>query len=338
MQANTRARSGDQPPRRARVRRWMRAFGIVGIALLLAGFATRAWLLRDPTPYFDARRGSIERVAADPARDSAGTSEQDVHVESSSGLGIDLAIRRPSFTVTDSGQLKRPLFLILGGHERGKGAAALIGDTRGAVFASLEYPFEGNHRAKGLEIVAQVPLIRRALYDTPPAVQLALDYLLSRPDVDPTRVELVGASFGAPFATIAAARDARVTRLWLAHGGGDTHAMIDRGLEKEIAQPWLRAPVSRLADLLASGPRFTPERWIAQVAPRPVVMLNAEDDEKIPRRSVDILYDSALAPKELVWLPGKHMQGNRPDVLRRLVDAVLERADLSVASATPTAP
>lgn len=298
----------------------------LGVALGLL-----AWLLRDPTAHFDQRRGRILAVERESVVDSLGTREAHLRVTSTSHLRVELAIRRPSYTPQDSGQVRRPLFLILGGHERGKGAGALIGDTRGAVFASMEYPFEGNHRAKGLAIVAQVPLIRRALYDTPPAAQIALDYLLARPDVDPTRVELVGASFGAPFATIVAARDPRVTRLWLAHGGGDTHAMIDRGLEKEIGNRFLRAPVSALANLLASGPRFTPERWIANVAPRPVVMLNAEDDEKIPRRSVEILYAAASAPKELIWLPGNHMQGNRPEVLQRLIEAVLTRADLPAA-------
>jgi dienelactone hydrolase len=303
---------------------------------LTSAIAMRAYLLRDPVPYFEARRGTLVTVEEESSTDSAGTRELHLRLTSSTGQRIALAIRRPVPNAADSGQVRRPLFLILGGHERGKGAGALIGDTRGAIFASMEYPFEGNHRAKGLEIVAQVPLIRRALYDTPPAVHLVLDYLLARPDVDSTRVELVGASFGAPFATIAAARDARITRLWLAHGGGDTYAMIDRGLEKEIGSPVLRRPVSHLANLLASGPRFTPERWIAQVAPRPVVMLNAEEDEKIPRRSVEILYEAASQPKELVWLPGNHMQGNRPDVLRRLVDAMLTRMDLSIADPAAT--
>lgn len=302
---------------------------------LIGAAAMLAWLLRDPVPYFEARRGQVTAVEEESTTDSAGVRETHLRLTSNTGQRIALAIRRPIPAATERDSSRRPLFLILGGHERGRGAGALIGDTRGAVFASLEYPFEGNHRAKGLEIVAQVPLIRRALYDTPPAVHLALDYLLARADVDSTRVELVGASFGAPFATIAAARDPRVTRLWLAHGGGDTHAMIDRGLEKEIPNRWLRAPVSHLANVLASGPRFTPERWIAQVAPRPVVMLNAEQDEKIPRRSVEILYAAALAPKELVWLPGNHMQGNRPDVLRRLVDAMMVRAYPSSAATQP---
>ncbi len=302
-----------------------RLIASLALAMLAIFAAAVLWLQRDPLPHFDARRGTLLRAHSGPERVDGSTIEQDVTVEGTSGLTITLAIRRPADFTAD---VQRPLFLVLGGHERGKGAAALIGDTRGAIFASLEYPFDGDHRAKGLAVLAQVPAIRRALFDTPPAVQLALDYLLARPDVDPARVELVGASFGTPFATIAAARDTRITRLWLAHGGGDTWALIDRGLEKEIGNRFLRWPVTHLANTLANGPNFTPEKWIGQVAPRPVVMLNATDDEKIPRRSVDILYAAAGDPKELVWLPGLHMQGNRPDVLRQLIDAVMARTDL----------
>jgi len=330
----------------------LRVIASFAIAKLAIFVLITLWLVRDPRPHFDARRGTlVETIVAEP-RVENGTSEQDVTLVGSSGLRITLAIRRPATdaaanatidTTSAAGSspdgFRRPLFLVLGGHERGKGAAALIGDTRGAVFASLEYPFDGDHRAKGLATLAQVPAIRRALFDTPPAVQLALDYLLSRPDIDPARVELVGASFGTPFATIAAARDKRVTRLWLAHGGGDVRSLIDRGLEKEIANRWLRAPVTSLAHVLANGRHFTPERWIAVVAPRPIVMMNATEDEKIPKRSVEILYAAAREPKELIWLPGAHMQGSRPEVIRSLIDAVLRRADLTpLPSSAPARP
>lgn len=306
-----------------------------GVKLAAATVLT-LWLLRDPTAHFDRRQQPIARVVERPAQDDGVTQEQEVRVESASGLGVELAIRRASATETPI--RRRPLFLILGGHERGKGAAALIGDTRGAIFASLEYPFDGNHRANGLAVVAEIPAIRRAFYDTPPAVSIALDYLLARPDVDPTRVELVGASFGAPFATIAAARDPRVTRLWLAHGGGDSRRLIDRGLERDVPWAILRYPLSVVANVVASGPRFTPERWIAAVAPRPVTMLNATEDEKIPRESVELLYAAALDPKELVWLPGQHMQGNRPEVLKQVIDAVLERTGLPDTEQPASAP
>lgn len=315
-------RSSSAKPVRRRLR-W------AALGLLFTTAAGTAYLLRDPEPVFDARRGTLVSVDTAATVPDSTAREQVVTLQSSTGLTVRLAVRTPHERVDSAAAgavVKRPLFVVLGGHQRGMRAGALVGDPRGTIFASLEYPYEGDHKAKGLAVVAQVPAIRRAFYDTPPAVSLALDHLLARPDVDPTRVELVGASFGAPFATIAAARDPRVSRLWIAHGGGKPFRMIDQGLKRDIPIAPLRWPVAGLATLLASGPRFAPERWIARVAPRPVVMLSATDDERIPRESVDALWDAMQAPRERVWLPGKHMQGDRPDVLRTLVDSVLTRA------------
>lgn len=297
-------------------------FATAGIVLLV--FGGGAWLLRDPEPVFTARTGRLVRVDTLAMRHDRGMLEQELALVSATGLRVRVAVRRPAPAPRDTA--RRMLFLLLGGHERGRGAAALVADTRGTVVASFDYPFDGDHRAKGLAVVLQVPPIRRALYDSPPAVTLTLDYLLSRPDVDPARVELVGASFGASFATIAAARDRRVARLWIAHGGGKPLAMIDAGLEREIPFAPLRWPVAGLATLLASGPRFAAERWVGRVSPRPVVILNALEDERIPRASVEALWNAAREPKSQVWLPGRHMQGNRQEVLRALVDTVMARA------------
>lgn len=292
--------------------------------IVLGSAAATAWLLRDPVARFDARRSALTNVRELPPTRDGATLEQDVELAAKSGLRVELAIRRPAGE--ERTPIRRPIFIVLGGAVRGKDAGKLIGDTRGAIFASLKYPYDGKLKATGaMEVLAQVPAIRRAFYDTPPAVQLALDYLLARPDVDSTRVELVGASFGAPFAAIAAARDTRVTRLWLAHGGGDSYALLEHNLQRDIPNATLRAPLARLANILISGPRFTPEAWVGHVAPRPVIMLNAEDDEQIPRASVELLYAAAQAPKELVWLPGKHMQGNRPEVIEALIDAMVTR-------------
>ena len=50
-----------------------------------------------------------------------------------------------------------------------------------------------------------MPAIRGAIFDTPPALMLAADYLLGQPDADPRRLEVVGVSLGAPFAILAGA-------------------------------------------------------------------------------------------------------------------------------------
>ncbi|MEW5919007.1 MAG: hypothetical protein AB1762_21565, partial [Gemmatimonadota bacterium] len=214
----------------------------------------------------------------------------------------------------------------LGGQRAGKEAALLFPDTRGTVVAAIEYPYHGAPNPKGLKVVGQVPAIRRAILDTPPAILLALDYLLRESDVDTTRVEIIGASFGAPFGAIAAALDRRVTRLWLLHGAADPYRLLEHSLERYIAVAPLRSAAAYVANVLIAGPRLDPARWVPEVSPRPVIMINALEDERIPRPLVEQLFASAREPKEQHWLPGQHMQRNRRQILTALVDTVMALA------------
>jgi dienelactone hydrolase len=116
----------------------------------------------------------------------------------------------------------------------------------------MAYPYDGDVRVKGLAVVPAVPRIRQALLDTPAAVFLAIDYLLTRPDVDPARVELVGASFGTPFATVAGALDPRVTRVWSVHGAGEPYTLMSHNLRKSV--PWGPARA-----LVAGWPTSSPQ-------------------------------------------------------------------------------
>lgn len=296
---------------------------------LVAWFSFRAVMLRDPEPRIMARKTSIASVRASTLSQHGSIAEQDVVVTGANGLRAEFRTRRRTDLPPDR---KLPLLLLLGGHMSGKESASLIDDPRGTIVASLSYPFDGNERVTGFAVVGEVPAIRRALFDTAPAVMLALDHLLARPDVDTTRVELVGASFGVPFAAIAGALDRRVSRVWLVQGGADPYALLLAGLKEEIPLVPARKAVAGLANVLASGPRLAPEAWVGRISPRPVVMINTDADERIPRSSSERLHAAAREPKEVVWLAGLHVQPNRPDVLGALVDAVFQRLERS---ATP---
>ena len=296
-----------------------------GAFLLLCGMTL--WLLRDPAPRFAERRSTLVAVEEGLVDVSAGHVSQPVRLRASSGLSVDLLVRAPHSPLEeDLASGGRPLLLILGGHRTGEQAAMLVEDTRGTVVAAMAYPYDGPVNIKGLTVLKYVPRIRRALLDTPPAVQLTLDYLLSRSDVDPTRVELVGVSFGSFFAAVAAGLDPRVTRLWLIHGAGQPYTLFEHSLERSIPHRAPRAVVAAVAYVLAAGPRLAPELWVPQVAPRPVIMINALDDERLPREAVEALYASTREPKEQIWLTGQHVQPNRQEVVRQLVDVVLSRA------------
>ena len=300
-----------------RTRRRLR--GIAALLLVLAATAA-LYLLRDPMPHFAERRSHLTHVAATPPEpvDSAHVIET-ARLTAASGLTVELLVKRP---VAGSAP-NAPVLLLLGGHRTGREAARLIPDTRGTIVASLSYPFQGDPRLKGLGIIPKVPAIRRALLDTPPAIMLAVDYLLRQPYARGRAVELVGVSLGVPFATMAGALDTRVSRVWAIHGSGGSYTPLEHNVRRKI--PWpASVGVAGLSTVLIAGPRLDPARWAPRIAPRPFVMINALDDERMPRASVEALYRSARHPKELIWVPGGHVR-SRPEVVRGLVDLVLSR-------------
>ncbi len=300
------------------------ALRVIGVLTALAVTVLLVALLelrrRDPVPDFPARRGRVASVSLDSATTEGAHIVQAARVQSTSGVALEMLIKRPASGTAG------PLVLILGGHATGRDAARLIPDTRGRVVVALSYPYLGPHRMAGLEVLRWVPAIRQALLDTPPGIQLALDWLLEQTWVDAREVHGVGASLGTPFMTVAASVDDRVTHLWSVHGAGDSRAMLTHNARESV--PSLLAPlVGALADILVAGPYLTPERWVGQIAPRPFTMLNATEDERLPRHTIQTLYDSAQAPKQLIWMPGKHVQRNRPEVVQALVNTVLDCMD-----------
>ena len=304
-----------------------RAAALALAAATLASAACAPSLYRDPTDRFPARRSRLVDATVGTPDTVAGHLVEPVRLRAASGLAVNLLVKRP---------LPRPdapparVVVLLGGHHAGREAAAYIPDTRGRAVVALSYPYAGKLRLSPLEAIGAVPSIRRALLDTPPAIQLALDWALAQPWADPGGAEGVGASLGVPFMTVAAALDPRIRRLWSVHGAGDLRRQLAHNTRRLGGVTRLkpaRSLVVRGAWRYGAGEWLTPERWVARVAPRPFVMLNATEDERLPREAVLALYDSARGPKELVWMPGRHVQRSRPEVVRALVDTVLARME-----------
>ena len=296
--------------------------------LLLVGL----WLLRDPVPGMLERRSTLVEVREGPESRGRALASRSVRLRAASGLAVDLNVRAPVDTASGASLLgpdeagRRPLFLILGGYRTGERAAMLVEETEGAVVAAMGYPYEGPLDVRGLAVLRHLPEIRRAILDTPPALQLALDYLLARPDVDPERVELVGVSLGAFLTPAAAALDGRVTRLWLIHGAGRPREVLEHGLRPFVPYSVPRALIAAGADIVFAGPRLAPERWLPQLSPRPVVIINAAAEERLPPDAVAALYRSAREPKEQIWLSGGHVHPERPDLVQEIMDVVLTHA------------
>lgn len=292
---------------------WLRG----SLGLCLVGLGAFLWLTRDPTARILARHGRLVEARESPASVAQGLVDQEVRLISSSGLVVDLGLRWRA----GSGSSRRPAVLLMGGQRTGRGAARLVEEPRDALVVALSYP-TAVRRIRGLDDFLAV---RQAILDTPAAVMLVMDYLVSRPDVDGARVELVGVSLGAIFACVSGALDERFRRVWAIHGGGDLQLLFESSLAGDVAFAPARSLAAWLIRLAGYGFSFAPEAWAGRVAPRPFVMVNAESDQRIPRASVELLFESAGEPKELLWLSGRHVSPRQEELVRELCDLVLDR-------------
>lgn len=243
-----------------------------------------------------------------------GESRRDLELRCSCGRVTRLAVRFPA-----AGE-RLPLALMLGGRETGRRAVDLVPSLHGWAVAALDYPDPGPIDPGTLGAVRALPRVRAALRHVVPALHLALEALLQDPRIDPRHVELVGVSLGSIFVIPEAVRNRRVRRLWLMDGAGDLPALLRHALEPEIPSRPLRDLSARLIYQLAYGPRFEPERWLPQFAPREVVLVNARDDRRLPVRSVLALQQAAREPKRIIWLEGGHVRPSRVDELRALAE------------------
>jgi hypothetical protein len=303
-------------------RRWLhrgiRLCLLLVIGVVLVGLVE---LLRPRHAYFESRHGNL--VEAKVVADAPGAATfvcEIVELRADNGLSVSLRALRPR-----ASSAPLPLIVLLAGHRTGSNAVGLIGDPGAVAIAALDYPYHGPQKLRGFwQTATTIPEIRRALLDTPPAVSLAVDWLVAQPWVDTGRVELVGASLGTPFAAVAGALDQRFSRVWLIHGGARNREWLEGTLRRKIGQPALRRTAASVALAVAHGASFDTEYWVARIAPRPLVIVGANNDESLSRENVERLYGAAGEPKKLLWTQGGHVTRQRTEVVRQLLAIVRE--------------
>lgn len=250
-------------------------------------------------------------------------SEARLDLRLASGHTVEARVTRPADA---AGAL--PAVMLFGGFERGAGALDLVQPTRPMILASFDYPIVVPQRLDLGGSIALLPAARRAIHDSFEAIGLLHAQLLQRADVDPARVSIVGVSFGAPFAVVAAA-DHGIPGLVVIHGFAD----VPRVISHQFAWRWAedgRAWMQPLAWLLgrslaayAGIPRI--ENHAARLrAEQKVWMLSAKDDALIPPRANESLraaFATSPAHFDYETEDGGHLRGEKdpriPDLLRR---------------------
>lgn len=272
--------------------------------------------------FFIDRAGTLVGQVHTQTRHARTTSET-VHLVSSSGLEVDMRVSRPA----DDGERKLPVLLVLGGYRTGKDAVDLVGEPKHIAYAAIDYPYDGKQDLGDFwSSVAAIPGIQDAFLDSPPALLLALEWLLEQPWVDTQRVELAGISLGVPFAAPAGALDARFSRVWLMHGGGDNVSWVSGQARHRIENEALRRITVRLILFAVYGNSFNTERWIEEIAPRPLVIVMAHDDDFVSAAAQEPMLEAARGPNvELIWTQGRHIGPRRRGELGQLLALVRAR-------------
>ncbi len=306
---------------------------ILLLALLLLAVAAGMYWLELATPkrdYFVERRGEL--VSADVSEaNSDGIVQKLVRLESSTGLRVTMRVVRPA---TAPGETL-PIIVVMGGEGTGKDAVDLVGAPQGVAYLALDYPYEGDQELDAFwESLTAIPGIQQAFLDSPPAMSLAVDWAEQQDWFDPGNVELVGASLGVPFTAVAGAIDKRFTRVWLLHGGAENVPWVMHVGRRYVENEFLRGLLARAALLLVYGNSFETLDWIPQIAPRPLVIVAARDDDFVPPEAQQPFVEAAEASEhvEIVWTDGRHIRPTRREELQQLLDIVLGRIDTGTAT------
>jgi dienelactone hydrolase len=181
----------------------------------------------------------------------------------------------------------------------------------GVTALMMYMPYYGPRRAKdpekrqkllNLDMDRTIANVRQAVLDA----RRAGDWLAARPDVEPSRVGLVGISLGAVIGSLTAGVDDRFGRSVFLIGGGDLPAIILHGSKETADQKRKLEEAGLTADKLRElWKEIEPCTFASRLRPEEILMINAEADEVIPKEATLKLAAAAGGP-EVRWLKGGH--------------------------------
>ncbi len=131
-------------------------------------------------------------------------------------------------------------------------------------------------------------IISQTVFD----LRRAVDFLETRDDLDKDRIGFFGISLGGMIGTVFCSVDNRVAVPVIALAGGNLSLMFGVDAITDEAKEYFSI--------------IDPINFIAEIKPRPLLMINAENDEVIPPITSKMLFKEASEPKEIIWYNSKH--------------------------------
>lgn len=177
--------------------------------------------------------------------------------------------------------------------------------TRGYAIVCFDQYTRGERRlAPGTSRINKGLAIRRRAALTVMETRRLVDYLQTDSEIAAGRIYLVGASFGAMMATIAAAQEPRIAGTVLIYGGGDWQRFGDSTLVQKELGEWSTSAAAGAAFLLAPA---DPILYAGKLASRPLLIQNGSRDTIVPVSAAQALIDAAGKQAKVIWYDSDHV-------------------------------
>ena len=133
-------------------------------------------------------------------------------------------------------------------------------------------------------------LLAQTVFD----LRRGIDFLEKRENIDANRIGYLGISLGGVIGTIFCGVEERVKVPVVALAGG--------GLQFVFKFDAFTSEVRNYISII------DPINFVGAIAPRPLLMINAEKDEVVPPMSSKLLFEKAAEPKKIIWYSTKHRE------------------------------
>ncbi len=131
-------------------------------------------------------------------------------------------------------------------------------------------------------------IITQTVFD----LRRAVDFIYTREELDHDRIGFFGISLGGIIGTIFCSVEERIEVPVIVLAGGNLNLMFGRDAFSGDTKDYLSI--------------IDPVNYVAKISPRPLLMINAENDDVVPPITSKLLYKAAKKPKEIIWHPSKH--------------------------------
>jgi hypothetical protein len=253
----------------------------------------RAWLL------------ALAAAAASPA----GAADELILLTLDDGRVVEATVRVP-----ENARGKLPALMLFGGFRSAARVLDKVRTPRPVIWASFDYPFEPPRKFSFPKSLSHAPEARAAIHGSFDGIGKLYQALARHPRVDPARITVAGASAGAPFATVAAARNP-IPGVLLVQGMGDVPAVIGHLIARKYRPQygdWVTWPsywVAHWINWYCEIPDMAAQARTLRAGQK-VLMVTATQDDFIPKPATESLWQALQqsgARAERIDLEGVHL-------------------------------